>query len=266
VLLVERMARDGSQFLNAHVFPGGQTDDVDNGNVKSAALRELYEEANIHLESGLPSQIPPRIILHLADTDSKEVPYSEYIRTRRIQPAESNLIPYARWITPTFMRKRFDTYFFLALASPGQIVDGKVDGQEIKSLSWLRPSEALNIFDDGKIILFPPQWYLHPFVSCSDRRYILTDLKNTFPTLSSLLRFYASGPELPLPMAPQVLNVSKTGFTMVLPGDEAYKPEVLDKAESIPGSRHRLIIQSEEGKPRKYYLERKLSKGGGAKL
>jgi len=140
-----------------------------------------------------------------------------------------------------------------------------VDGQEIKSLSWLRPSEALNLFDDGKIILFPPQWYIHPWMSSSDLRYILTDLQNTFRTLSSLVHFYARRPEFPLPMAPQALNVSKTGFTMVLPGDEAYRPEESHKAESTPGSRHRLIIQSEEGKPRKYYLERRLAKGG-AKL
>jgi hypothetical protein len=77
--------------------------------------------------------------------------------------AEESLIPYARWITPKMMPKRFDTHFFLGLCSKvDDAADGSVDGQEIKSLAWLTPREALQQFSDGKITLFPPQWYFPP--------------------------------------------------------------------------------------------------------
>src|SRR5579859_964210 len=161
VLLVERMARDGSQFLNAHVFPGGQVDATDHNDIHRAALRELYEETSIHLQPQSSSSSPPRVIPREVDVDTAKTPYAEFLRGQSGGSAESCLIPYARWVTPKFMQKRFDTYFFFALASQSSTpVNGKVDGTEIKSLAWLTPSEALDEFSKGKIILFPPQWYL----------------------------------------------------------------------------------------------------------
>src|SRR5436305_8020681 len=137
--MVERMARDGSQFLNAHVFPGGQVDPSDNSNVGKAALRELYEEVSINL---LPSESAHRVTSQLVDSST---PFSEYLAKSKVRTCENRLIPYSRWITPKFMKKRFDTTFFLALEdSTNSSVQGKVDGIEIKSLSWLTPAEALS--------------------------------------------------------------------------------------------------------------------------
>jgi 8-oxo-dGTP pyrophosphatase MutT (NUDIX family) len=158
------MARDGSQFLNAHVFPGGQIDASDNNDIRRAALRELYEEASIHLKPDQSSQHPRRVIPRDVEVDTSQIQFSEYLQTKSAPTAESSLIPLARWITPKLMRKRFDTHFLLALStSPQSPVNGKVDGQEIKSLAWLSPLEALNRFSEGKITLFPPQWYLPAF-------------------------------------------------------------------------------------------------------
>jgi 8-oxo-dGTP pyrophosphatase MutT (NUDIX family) len=156
------MARDGSQFLNAHVFPGGQVEAGDIGNRKTAALRELYEETNIYLQpdNTSSSERPRRVIPQALQSDSSQTPYSQFLQSSHIPTAETCLIPFSRWITPKFMPKRFDTTFFLALASPADHpVDGRVDGQEIKSLAWLSPTEALSQFSSGKITLFPPQWY-----------------------------------------------------------------------------------------------------------
>ena len=160
ILLVERMARDGSQFLNAHVFPGGQIDKDDNDNIRRAALRELYEEASLHLQ---PSETPPQIIPQAVHFDTSQIPYSQFLKDSKASSAEANLIPYSRWITPKPLPKRFDTTFFLALSAPSERpVDGKADGREIKSLAWVSPSEALSLFSEGKILLFPPQWYIDP--------------------------------------------------------------------------------------------------------
>jgi 8-oxo-dGTP pyrophosphatase MutT (NUDIX family) len=249
------MARDGSQFLNAHVFPGGQIDKDDNDNVRRAALRELYEEASLHLQ---PSKTPPQIIPQAVHFDTSQIPYSQFLKDSKASSAEANLIPYSRWITPKMLPKRFDTTFFLALSAPSEKpVDGKVDGREIKSLAWVSPSEALSLFSEGKITLFPPQWYIDVSFSCNIHRYILFDLEKSSPTFSALIKLYQNLPATLRPMAPQALNSSRKGFTMVLYGDEEYKPEESELKPRI-GGRHRLTIVSESGRPRKITLERNI--------
>jgi len=150
------MARDGSQFLNAHVFPGGQAEASDQGNIQRTALRELYEEASIHLH---PASVPRRVIPRAVTVNTTQTPFSQYLQKSREQLAEHQLIPYSRWITPKLMPKRFDTIFYFALAMPSDNpVEGKVDAKEIKSLTWMTPSQALSEFNRGGITLFPPQW------------------------------------------------------------------------------------------------------------
>lgn len=158
ILLVERKARDGSQFLNAHVFPGGQVEASDGGNLRRSALRELYEEASLYLR---PTSDPHLITPETVDVNTSQTSYPQFLQSITADSSESALIPYSRWITPKMMPKRFDTTFFLALSTPtDHRPAGKVDGQEIKSLAWFTPSDALNQFSDGKITLFPPQWYV----------------------------------------------------------------------------------------------------------
>lgn len=154
------MARDGSQYLNAHVFPGGQAEAIDHDDLRRSALRELYEEASIHLLPDNSHSRPGRVIPQDVTVNISQTPYTQFLETTLSSTAESNLIPYSRWITPNTMPKRFDSVFFLALANPSDApVHGKADGQEIKSVSWFTPSEALSRFSNGEIILFPPQWY-----------------------------------------------------------------------------------------------------------
>jgi hypothetical protein len=64
------------------------------------------------------------------------------------------LVPFAHWITPEFMPKRFDTHFYLAAAPPGQLAVH--DGTESVDSLWTTVSRALELEKSGKrTIIFP---------------------------------------------------------------------------------------------------------------
>lgn len=95
----------------------------------------------------------------------------------------------------------------------------------------------------------------HPLFSlCDLDRYILSDLEKNSRTFSELIKFSQKLPATLRPMAPQALNPSRKGFTMVLHGDEEYKYEENELKSKI-GGRHRVIVVSEGGRPRKMTLE-----------
>ena len=70
-------------------------------------------------------------------------------------PATDALVPFARWITPDFMPKRFDTHFFLALAPPDQALAH--DGRETVDSIWIAPREALGEQGRRFKLLFPTE-------------------------------------------------------------------------------------------------------------
>jgi hypothetical protein len=51
------------------------------------------------------------------------------------------LVPFAHWVTPTFMPKRFDTHFYLAAAPIEQVL--LHDGREAVDSVWIRPEDAV---------------------------------------------------------------------------------------------------------------------------
>ena len=116
VLLVQRNPE--ARFMGgAWVFPGGSVHDEDGGHA-GAALRELEEEAALTLAG------------------------------------EDELVPYSRWITPTEVKIRFDTYFYLARAPEG--AEPVCDGEECVALGWYRPSQALEESERGELSLVFP--------------------------------------------------------------------------------------------------------------
>ena len=120
VLLVKR--NPAARFMGgAWVFPGGAVDrDEGEGEaaLRSAALRELSEEAGIELSG--PEQ----------------------------------LVPFSRWITPPQVKIRFDTWFFLAELPDG--ATPKVDGSEIVSARWYEPAAALAASSEDELLLVFP--------------------------------------------------------------------------------------------------------------
>src|SRR5271154_1473417 len=105
-----------------------------------------------------------------------------------------------------------------------------------------------------------------PHLALCDRRYILSDLKASSRTFSELVGNVERLPERPRPMAPQALNASKAGFTMVLYGDEKYVSDEEGEEASQSGGRHRVIIVSEGGRPGRMTLERNMRTPVDSKL
>ncbi|WP_316216069.1 NUDIX hydrolase [Bradyrhizobium sp. SZCCHNR3003] len=164
----------------ALVFPGGSVDKGDReiagmpelysgGNgvapealgFRIAGIRETFEESGILLarargartliEAAAAREIEAAHRLALCEGKTS---FLEVIEAHGLVLALDTLIPYAHWITPEGMPKRFDTWFFLAAAPPDQL--GAHDGRESTDSVWVSPREALAGGEDGRFKLpFP---------------------------------------------------------------------------------------------------------------
>jgi len=170
VLLLKRT--EEAKFMpGVWVFPGGSVDPDDGeaeAGFRACAVRELEEEAGIALA------------------------------------AEEELVLFSRWITPEVISRRFDAWFFLALA-PAH-TPPKPDGVETTEAQWFEPALALEAQAAGELaIAFP-----------------------TVKQLESLLPFKTSDEALAAhrdravePILPKVIG-SREDHRVVLPGDPDY--------------------------------------------
>lgn len=163
----------------ALVFPGGSLDPgdreiaadpalgsdrgglaTDAAAIRIGGIRETFEESGILLARprGSAALIPAEQLAKLdpqrAALDEGKVSFADILRQHDLTPAMDLLVPFAHWITPVHMPKRFDTHFLLALAPIDQI--GKHDGKESVDSVWLSPKEALDSAASGRFTLpFP---------------------------------------------------------------------------------------------------------------
>jgi 8-oxo-dGTP pyrophosphatase MutT (NUDIX family) len=161
----------------AMVFPGGKVDDADadpalagrcDGAVSDAlrpihvaAIRETFEECGVLLArpAGSSSLVPGAQLVeierrHRAALNAGERTLREVVEKENLQLANDLLVPFAHWITPVFMPKRFDTHFFLVAAPPDQLAVH--DGGESVDSVWTRPTDAAAERAAGRrTIIFP---------------------------------------------------------------------------------------------------------------
>ena len=129
----------------AHVFPGGSVDPGDHpGEASDLALRLASSIAR--MDGVLPAQA---VALHVAAA-------RELFEESRVQVEPQELTPFARWVTPEFQPKRFDTWFFVAVAPADQVAAH--DGVENSESAWVDPAEAIAMCRRGDISLPPPTW------------------------------------------------------------------------------------------------------------
>ncbi len=103
-----------------YVFPGGVAEPGETRGAdppRAAAIRETFEETSVWL-------------------------------------APEALRPWSRWITPVFVPRRYDTWFFVAAAPADASPRHSVD--ESDASEWIAPARALAAFDRGDWPLMPP--------------------------------------------------------------------------------------------------------------
>ena len=113
-----------------------------------AAVRETFEECGVLLarprgsDEGLGARIGAK---------SQERPFSEFIVAESLELRLDALTPFAHWITPPILPKRFDTQFYIVAAPSDQIAIH--DGSESVDSVWTNPARALAEADAGKYTL-----------------------------------------------------------------------------------------------------------------
>lgn len=116
--------------------------------LRVGAIREAFEECGVLLARarGATALIGPERLATLGPRyrqllDRGEIGIAEMLEAEDLVLACEQLVPFAHWITPSFMPKRFDTYFYLAVAPSEQIA--LHDGREMVDSVWLRPADAI---------------------------------------------------------------------------------------------------------------------------
>jgi 8-oxo-dGTP pyrophosphatase MutT (NUDIX family) len=158
-------------FGGVYAFPGGGVDPTDRPEtvkddwpqrlgvpaeqakaVVGAAARELFEEAGVLLAGSTRATAGdvggPQWEAERAAVQRRELTMTELFARHDLVLRDDLLFPWARWVTPEFEPKRYDTWFFVALLPEGQTardVSGEADRTD-----WISPAAA-----DG-LAMLPP--------------------------------------------------------------------------------------------------------------
>lgn len=208
----------------ATVFPGGKVEDADQDpslrerctgeagldegklGFRVAAIREAFEECGVLLARprGRPDLISVARLADLlkryrAEVREHRVSIAALARAEDLELACDLLIPFAHWITPDGMPKRFDTHFFLAAAPPDQFAAH--DGTEGVDSTWISPRRAIEDADAGRrTIIFPTRMNLGKLArSASVAEAVEAARRSPIVTVLPRVERGPSGPVLRIP-------------------------------------------------------------------
>jgi 8-oxo-dGTP pyrophosphatase MutT (NUDIX family) len=215
----------------ALVFPGGSIDPNDYeiaetlatnlpnelAAIRVAGVRETFEESGILLarargsDALVSAEIATKIDPQRKALDKGEIKFSAILNENDLVPAIDLLIPFAHWITPVNMPKRFDTHFLLAHAPKDHI--GRHDGHESVDSIWLTPRAALDGAETGRFTL--------PFPTI--RNLIKLD---KLRTAQAAMDFARTTPVVTV--VPQLTRNESGGSRLKIPKEAGYDGEVFD--------------------------------------
>ncbi|MFE2032997.1 NUDIX hydrolase [Streptomyces scopuliridis] len=124
-----------------------------------AAVRETYEEAGVLLAGETADTVVGDTTGDdwKADRDAlagHELSFADFLDRRGLVLRSDLLGAWARWITPEFEPRRYDTWFFVAALPPGQRTRNA--STEADRTVWIRPAEATEAYDRGELLMMPP--------------------------------------------------------------------------------------------------------------
>jgi 8-oxo-dGTP pyrophosphatase MutT (NUDIX family) len=143
------------------LYAGGEGLDAQALGFRIAAIRETFEESGILLAKprGSTALVDAKRASEIEAVNRTalcegKTTFLKVLTDNGLLLTADELVPYAHWITPEGMPKRFDTWFFLAAAPPEQV--GAHDGKESTDSIWVSPREALAGGESGRFKLpFP---------------------------------------------------------------------------------------------------------------
>jgi 8-oxo-dGTP pyrophosphatase MutT (NUDIX family) len=152
---------DQEIIARPELYSGGEGLDANALSFRIAAIRETFEESGILLARprGSKALVDAKRAAEIEASDRAalcdgKTTFLKVLSEHELLLDLGELVPYAHWITPEGMPKRFDTWFFLAAAPPEQI--GAHDGKESTDSIWVSPREALAGGESGRFKLpFP---------------------------------------------------------------------------------------------------------------
>ena len=160
----------------ALVFPGGKLASGDWGAeqhcrgtegmtpqeiaLRVGAIREAFEESGVLLarRKGSDALLFGDEVAALGERyrkslDSGDIGIAQMLDEEGLELACDLLTPFAHWVTPAFMPKRFDTFFFLAAAPPNQLAGH--DDREVVDSEWVRPDTVVELVKTGQRTMVP---------------------------------------------------------------------------------------------------------------
>ena len=168
-VLMVRRSPHASFMPGAYVFPGGAVDAADAAATPAepadqlrqrlgivtgtgdaalahavAGLRECFEECGLWL--GVDA-VPAATLSALRARLHAGEAFGALATAAGLPLATQALQPWARWVTPVGLPKRFDTLFLVAPAPVGQVPE--VDAGETTTLAWVHPPAALQAHAEG---------------------------------------------------------------------------------------------------------------------
>ncbi|MFJ7969106.1 NUDIX hydrolase [Streptomyces sp. NPDC096324] len=124
-----------------------------------AAVRETYEEAGVLLAGPSPDSVVGDTTGDDWETDraalvARDLSFAEFLDRRGLVLRSDLLGAWARWITPEFESRRYDTWFFVAVLPEGQRTRNA--STEADRTVWIRPADAAAGYDKGELLMMPP--------------------------------------------------------------------------------------------------------------
>ncbi|MEU5717214.1 NUDIX hydrolase [Streptomyces sp. NPDC020403] len=127
--------------------------------VVCAAVRETFEEAGVLLAGPTAGTVVSDTTGADWEADrealvARELSFADFLDRRGLVLRSDLLGAWARWITPAFEPRRYDTWFFVAALPEGQRTRNA--STEADRTVWIRPGDAADRYDRGELLMMPP--------------------------------------------------------------------------------------------------------------